>query len=328
MSNLDQAPAELECGSEAAPGPVREMLTGHEVALGGVRAMTVTRTLPTRGRRMVGAWCFADAYGPTDLTTHPGMLVPPHPHTALQTVSWLVEGAVLHRDSLGTLQLIRPGQLNLMTAGRGIAHSEESAPAPTPFLHGVQLWVALPGSLRDVEPHFEHHAELPVHRDDGVDVTVLMGSMGEAVSPARTYTPIFGGDAALSAGASARLPLVPGFEYAALSLAGTIRVDGVELGSGPLLYLGAGRAVLDVAAPGGPARLLLIGGEPFAEQIVMWWNFVGRSHGEIVAARADWMSGISGGTPERFGVVTGFEGAPLPAPTLPNARLKPRGRER
>jgi quercetin 2,3-dioxygenase len=323
MSNLERSPQESEVGGRigVAEEPVRELLVGHEVALGGARAMTVTRTLPNRERRTVGAWCFADAYGPTDLSTRPGMLVPPHPHTALQTVSWLLAGEVLHRDSLGHEQLIRPGQLNLMTAGRGISHSEETPADHSPTLHGLQLWVALPGEDRHVEPQFEHHASLPVYADRGVKATVVMGELGGVVSPARTYTPLICADAVLRAGAQARLPLRPEFEYAALALSGTVDVDGLGLAPGPLLYLGSGRTELAVGAEE-PGRFLLLGGEPFEEQLVMWWNFVGRSHDEIAQARHDWMDG------DRFGIVAGYNGAPLPAPVLPTTKLKPRGRER
>ena len=128
MSNLERSPQETACGGRAAVAvePVRDVLDGSPVALGGPRGMTVTRTLPNRSRRMVGAWCFIDYYGPDDISDSPGMQVPPHPHTGLQTVSWLVEGEVLHRDSVGSVQLVRPGQLNLMTAGHGISHSEQS----------------------------------------------------------------------------------------------------------------------------------------------------------------------------------------------------------
>jgi redox-sensitive bicupin YhaK (pirin superfamily) len=341
VSNLERAPQETEIDSATSPGPVHDLLTGHEVALGGVRAMTVTRTLPNRGRRMVGAWCFADAYGPTRLASgspaegspaegspaaagedgHPGMWVPPHPHTALQTVSWLLAGEVLHRDSLGNRQLIRPGQLNLMTAGRGISHSEETPAEHTPWLHGVQLWVALPEGDRRTEPQFEHHEDLPVFSRDGVDVTVVMGEMAGRTSPARVYTPLVCVDATLAAGSRTRLPLRPDFEYAVLMLSGTAEVDGDDLDQGPLLYLGAGRTELAIAATG-PARLLLLGGEPFEEQLVMWWNFVGRSHDDIVQARDDWQAGVG------FGSVEGFEGDRLPAPELPGTRLRPRGRER
>jgi redox-sensitive bicupin YhaK (pirin superfamily) len=338
VSNLERAPLETEVADPAGPSPtltataepVRQLLVGHEVALGGARAMTVTRTLPNRGRRMVGAWCFADAYGPTDLASRPGMRVPPHPHTALQTVSWLLAGEVLHRDSLGNEQLIRPGQLNLITAGAGISHSEETPPDHSPWLHGVQLWVALPEDHRRTQPRFEHHGELPVHSDGGVDVTVVMGKLAGAVSPARIYTPLVCADAALAAGSSTRLPLRQEFEYAVLTLSGTVNVDSDqvdgesgpnELSPGPLLYLGSGRTELTISAAE-PARLLLLGGEPFEEKLVMWWNFVGRSHDDIVRARDDWQAGVG------FGVVEGFDGDRLPAPAMPGTTLRPRGRER
>jgi quercetin 2,3-dioxygenase len=302
--------------------PVRELQPGHSVALGGSRAMTVTRTLPNRIRRMVGAWCFVDYFGPADISGSAGLRVPPHPHTGLQTVSWLVEGDILHRDSVGHQQLITPGRLNLMTAGHGISHSEESPADHRPTLHGVQLWTALPDRDRRVEPHFEHHGDLPVLTDSGLTLTVLMGEIAGQVSPARIYSPLVGAEAALAPGADLLLPLQPGWEYAVLALAGTAEVDGVALAPGALLYLGLGRPDLAVRAER-TARLLLIGGEPFAERIVMWWNFVGRDHDDIVAARADWMA-----ADQRFGTVRGYAGDPLPAPGMPTVRLTPRGRER
>ncbi|GAA2352783.1 pirin family protein [Nonomuraea africana] len=305
MSNVEQDPRELVC---AAGEPVRELVTGHQVALGGPRAMTVTRTLPAVGRRMVGAWCFVDHYGPE--TT--AMSVPPHPHTGLQTVTWLVSGEVVHRDSLGSLQLVRPGQLNLMTAGRGISHSERS---PEMELHGVQLWVALPDHARQVPPGFEHHADLPVARGASYEATVLMGAFDGVRSPAGAYTPLVGAE--VSVDGLAELPLAPGFEHAVLTLTGSLTVDETALPVGPLLYLGQGRSSVPVSGRG---RLLLIGGEPFEEQIVMWWNFVGRSHEEIEAFRKEWSEGAL------FGTVA--DGDPLPAPALPTARLKPRGRVR
>lgn len=317
MSNLDTAPRETRCGgiAEVSPEPVRELLAGHPVALGGPRGMTVSRTLPNRQRRMVGAWCFLDYYGPDELTDRPGMRVPPHPHTGLQTVSWLFAGEVLHRDSLGNTQLIEPGQLNLMTAGHAISHAEETPAEHSPVLHGVQLWTALPDRYRHTEPHFEHHAQLPERAGNGTHTTVFLGGP----SPARTYSPIVGAEVSLDAGADDRLPLEPDFEYAALAVSGTVTVDGVVLSPGPLLYLGTGRRDLSVTADR-PGRLLLLGGEPFEEQLVMWWNFVGRDHDEIVADREEWMSGT------RFGTVHGFDGEPLPAPAMPTSRLKARGR--
>ena len=322
MSNVEPHPEETRCGGRTAVAvePVRELQSGVTVALGGPRGMIVTRTLPNRNRRMVGAWCFADFYGPADLTSAPGMRVPPHPHTGLQTVSWLVSGEVLHRDSLGNCQVIEPGQLNLMTAGRAIAHSEETPAEHSAVLHGVQLWTALPDRSRHIAPQFAHHPDLPVLRETGVTVTVIMGELGDAASPAQIFSPLVGAEAVLADDAAIRLPLNPDWEYAALVLSGRIEVDGLALSAGPLLYLGSGRSDLGLRSDE-PGRVLLIGGEPFDEQIVMWWNFIGRDHDEIVAAREDWMSG------QRFGAVRGYAGDPLPAPPMPTTRLKPRGRQ-
>jgi redox-sensitive bicupin YhaK (pirin superfamily) len=299
-----------------------ELLEGAPVALGGPRGFAVTRTLPNRQRRMVGAWCFLDAYGPHDLGDSAGMRVGPHPHTGLQTVTWLVAGEVLHRDSLGNLQEIRPGQLNLMTAGRGISHAEETPREHTAVLQGVQLWVALPHADRDMPPAFAHHADLPVVADGGLTATVLMGTLAGATSPARIHTPLVGAEITLAAGASALLPLKTDFEYAVLALDGATTVDDATLKPGPLLYLGSGRSSIRLGA-GSASRLLLLGGEPFEERLVMWWNFVAREHDEIVQMRADWASG----TP-RFGDVRGYDGSPLPAPPMPITRLVPRGRVR
>jgi quercetin 2,3-dioxygenase len=318
MSNTEPHPTAAVSGGEAevAAGPVHELLYGRDVVLGGTRGMPVIRTLPNKERRMVGAWCFVDAY-----RGNTAMRVPPHPHTGLQTVTWLVEGEVRHRDSLANDQLIRPGQLNLMTAGRGIAHAEES-PAPlTGALAGVQLWVALPDADRDTAPAFAHHADLPGGDADGVRTRVLMGRLDGVSSPARASTPIVGAELELAAGARRSLDLEPDFEHAVLVLSGQCTVDGEVVEPGPLLYLGTGRRSLEVSADA-PARLLLLGGEPFAERIVMWWNFIGRGHEEVAAARADWMAG------RRFGEVTGFDGPALPAPELPNTTLLPRGRLR
>jgi len=211
-----------------------------------------------------------------------------------------------------------------MTAGRGIAHAEDSPPDHSPVLHGVQLWVALPARHRDVPPGFEHLPRLPMLVYDGVTVTVLMGEMDGVSSPAKVYSPIVGAEIVLEVGADGRLPLDPDFEYGVLSLAGTGQVDGVSLVPGSLLYLGSGRS--DVALRGGhaqrPSRMLLLGGEPFEEHIVMWWNFVGRDHNEIARSRDDWMTG------RRFGTVRNYDGDPLPAPPMPSTPLKPRGRQR
>lgn len=301
--------------TEAEPASV--LLPGHDVPLG--RYTTVRRLLPQRPRRMVGGWCFVDQFGPDDVAGRLGMRVPPHPHTGLQTVTWLVSGEVLHRDSLGSLATILPGEVNLMTSGRGIAHSEESPVPHPPVMHGLQLWVAMPESARHDPPRFEHHADLPVLTVSGLTVTVVVGEFDGAWSPAGVHTPLLGAEVVVPAGAAARLPLAPRFEHAALVLDGSAKVAGSSLTPGSLLYLGIGRRELDVHSGHG-TRLVLLGGEPFEEPLVMWWNFVARSHEEIEAAREDWMAG------RRFGAVTGYAGDALPAPEMPITRLKARDR--
>ncbi|MEU0300817.1 pirin family protein [Streptomyces sp. NPDC006175] len=321
MSNLDRQAALSVCGGRGfvVAEPVRELLTPRRVQLG--ESTEVRRLLPNLGRRMVGAWAFVDHYGPDDIADEPGMQVPPHPHMGLQTVSWLHEGEVLHRDSLGSLQQIRPRELGLMTSGRAISHSEESPKPHARFLHGAQLWVALPAADRHVEPHFQHHIDLPAVTAPGVTATVILGELDGAVSPGRSYTPILGADLALTTGAEARLPLDPDFEYAVLSMSGEAHVDGVPVLPGSMLYLGCGRTELPLRAES-EAGLMLLGGEPFEEEIVMWWNFIGRSHEEIEEARQAWTEG------SRFGEVQGYDGGRLPAPALPPVALKPRGRVR
>jgi redox-sensitive bicupin YhaK (pirin superfamily) len=318
VTRVSSSEADPEVGSSVA-----ELLEGAPVALGGPRGIAVTRTLPNKHRRMVGAWCFLDAYGPHDLAGSPGMRVGPHPHTGLQTVSWLVAGEIRHRDSLGSDQEIRPGQLNLMTAGRGIAHSEETPAVHGQVLQGVQLWVALPAGDRDVRPAFDQHADLPVFEDGGVRATVLMGALGGVASPARCYTPLVGAEITVTGGG--RVPLCTGFEYAVLALDGAVTVAGIDLKPGPLLYLGDRRASLAFEAAT-PARVLLLGGEPFDERIVMWWNFVARDHDEIVEMRADWDTFRNTGG--RFGTVRGYDGGPMLPPAMPITRLVPRGRVR
>ncbi|RAY16700.1 pirin family protein [Actinomadura craniellae] len=322
MSNLDLRPDPAVLGGRGGvPGePVRELMAARQVQLG--ESTRVRRLLPTLGRRMIGAWCFIDHYGPDDIVDEPGMQVPPHPHTGLQTVSWLHSGEVLHRDSLGSLQPVRPGQLSLMTAGRAISHSEESPADHPAILHGAQLWVALPDAYRQVAPHFEHHPALPEVTAPGLCATVIMGELDGAVSPGRAYSPLVGADLALAEGADVRLPLEPDFEYAALAMHGAADVDGVRLVPGSLLYLGSGRAELPLRAESA-AGVMLLGGEPFDEKIVMWWNFVARTGEEITGYRAAWNAGD-----ERFGTVRGYAGAPLAAPSLPTTPLKPRGRAR
>ncbi|MFC9177031.1 pirin family protein [Streptomyces sp. DSS69] len=321
MSNLDRQATPSVCGGRGfvVAEPVRELLTPRRVPLG--ESTEVRRLLPNLGRRMVGAWAFVDHYGPDDIADEPGMQVPPHPHMGLQTVSWLHDGEVLHRDSLGSLETVRPRELGLMTSGRAISHSEESPRPHARFLHGAQLWVALPDEYRNVEPHFQHHTDLPAVTAPGLTATVILGELDGAASPGTAYTPIVGADLTLTSGAEARLPLDPDFEYAVLSMSGEAEVDGVPVLPGSMLYLGCGRTELPLRALS-DAGLMLLGGEPFEEEIVMFWNFIARSGEEIAQARKDWEEGL------RFGEVQGYAGARLSAPELPQTPLKPRGRVR
>ncbi|WP_372345691.1 pirin family protein [Streptomyces sp. KL116D] len=321
MSNLDREAVPSVCGGRGfvVAEPVRELLSPRRVKLG--ESTEVRRLLPNLGRRMVGAWAFVDHYGPDDIADEPGMQVPPHPHMGLQTVSWLHDGEVLHRDSTGSLRTIRPRELGLMTSGRAISHSEESPRPHARFLHGAQLWVALPDAHRHTDPHFEHHDALPTVTAPGLTATVVLGTLDGATSPGTTYSPIVGTDLALSRGADVRVPLERDFEYAVLSMSGEAHVDGVPLLPGSMLYLGCGRNELPVRAES-DAGLMLLGGEPFEEELVMWWNFIGRNQDEITQAREDWMLG------SRFGDVKGYDGERLDAPELPPVPLKPRGRVR
>lgn len=322
MSDLDPHPAESVCEPAEAPGPVTELYPAREVPLGGVRGVFVERVLPQRDLPTVGAWCFLDHFGsPTVTKTGAPPDIDPHPHIGLQTVTWPFEGRIRHRDSVGSDVEINPGQLNLMTSGRGIAHSEYYDPA-RPAGHGLQLWIALPGGSTGVAPHFEQHRDLPVYESAGLRAIVLIGTLAGVTSPARAYTPIVGADVRLEPGADVVLPADPAFEYALLSVDGEVTVADTELKPGPLLYLGTGRRELRLTSATG-AHLALIGGEPFREELVMWWNFVGRDHDEIVAARADWEARNA----ERFPYIAGHpHDQRIPAPPLPPLRLKPRKR--
>lgn len=336
MSRLD---TDVECAQQVPAAGPASVLEPREVPLGGPRALVVRRTLPHKVVRTIGAWCFVDHFGPA-LVAEQGMHVPPHPHIGLQTVTWLYSGEVLHTDGLGSRQLIRPGGLNLMTAGRGIAHAEDSVldgvdeRPDVATMHGLQLWVALPDDARHQDPHFEHHGDLPVVDLGGATATLVLGALGgpdDAVhavrSPAATYSPIVGADLDVAApvpGADpVRVPLDPAFEHGVLPVDGDVRVDGEPVARGALLHLPPGRRALELSA-GGPVRVFLLGGAPFGERLVMWWNFVGRDHDEIVAARDDWEAGRgTGGAAGRFAAV-GHPVDALPAPALPGVRLRPR----
>jgi redox-sensitive bicupin YhaK (pirin superfamily) len=298
--------------------PVVEILVPRPVMLGPHQE--VRRVLPNRDRRMIGAWCFVDHYGPEDISGKTGMWVPPHPHSGLQTVSWLMSGEIQHRDSLGSDALIRPGELNLMTSGPGIAHSEQSPTGHSGQLHGLQLWVALPSPARHTAPRdFTQYDDLPTVELPGLTARVVTGELAGAVSSALTYSPLVGAE--LTLGGASTLALRPDFEYGVLGIDGDVEVEGQRVGMSEICYLGGRR---DSVHLDGAGRAFLLGGEPFEEELVMWWNFIGRSHEEIVAFRHEWNEGAG----ERFGQVVGSGGDRLLAPPMPTVRLKPRGRGR
>lgn len=317
MSTLEQEPQEVDLRCVTVPGPVARLIQHREVPLGGPRGIIVTRTLPERTLPTIGAWCFIDQSGPT---IHRSRLLP-HPHIGLQTVTWLIQGEMLHRDTLGTEVLIRPGQLNLMTSGCGIAHSEFTPGDGQIPLHLFQLWVALPDRARHQAPHFEQHSELPELEGPGWTATVFMGALGGASSPAATCTPLIGAEVRIVPGQTARIPVDPRFEHGIVVGSGEVEIAGVRLERGPLLYLGTERTELVIEAGAIGATLILIGGEPLGEDLVMWWNFVARTHEEIVEARDDWEAHA-----ERFGEIPYHRGARMPAPPLPTVRLTPRRR--
>ncbi|MFW0784024.1 pirin family protein [Gordonia sp. CPCC 206044] len=330
MSNLEVDPAEIDCHSSTHRADDRsgraisiEVLTARDVPLGGPRAMTVHRTLPQRQRSLIGAWCFADHYGPDDVSVSGGMDVPPHPHTGLQTASWLFTGEIEHRDTMGNHAMVRPGELNLMTAGHGIAHTEVSTPETT-ILHGVQLWIALPASAVDTPRDFAHHVPEPLDRD-GVTVRVFLGELLGDRSPVHTFTPLLGAELTFAPGAEIDLHVDEGFEHGVLVDQGAIRI--VDSAADPLTrtelgYVGVGASRLRLRNESAEAgRVVLLGGTPLDEEIIMWWNFLGRSHDDIVAFRRQWTEHS-----ERFGQVEGYQGdvQHLPAPALPTTHLRPR----
>ncbi len=315
FTHTEVFPAELECRQRGGP-PRVEVLSARDVPLGGPRAMTVRRTLPQRDRSLIGAWCFVDHYGPHEVARTGGMDVPPHPHTGLQTVSWLFAGEIEHRDSLGTHALVKPGEVNLMTGGAGICHSEVSV---SPTLHGVQLWVALPDAHRHTARAFEHY-EPPAVDLGGGRARVFLGELAGDRSPVATFTPLLGAEIRLDPHAAVVLDLDPGFEHGLLVDTGQVGLAGVPLAPTDLGCLGPGPRAVELRNTGPhPATTLLLGGLPFDEPILMWWNFVGRTHQEIVAFREAWQR-----ESDRFGRVEGYPGRRLPAPELPPVAIKPR----
>jgi len=290
------------------------LIESRPVKLTTRTGISVDRTIPHARLKTIGAWCFIDHFGPTKQTD--GMVVSAHPHTGLQTVTWLFEGQIEHRDSIGSVQLIEPGQLNLMTAGHGISHSELSL-ATTEVLHAVQLWVALPKEQMNIAPAFEHQADLPVINQPGIRAKLLVGEFLGAKSPTTHFTELVGAELRLDPGAHS-IPLNPLFEYGLLLVEGDASVAGDELPKTSLKYLAPGQSAVSVTSSHG-ALLMLVGGVPLEERLVMWWNFIGRSHEDIQLARQEWNT-----RSERFGEFEDNIGGWIPDPELPSVRLSPR----
>lgn len=284
----------------SANEPTVQVADSREATVGHTR---VRRALPQRTRRTVGAWCFADHIGPVSAVTDPaGAGIGPHPHIGLQTVTWLLDGELRHVDSLGSDQLVTPGQLNLMTAGRGVVHAEEWRGGQGRY-HGIQLWVAQPEATRHGAPAFEHHGELPGLELDHATATVLIGEFADATSPARRDTDHFGVELRLRPGTTT-LPIRADHEHALVVLDGAVTIASLRGGRvttvepGRLAYLAASNDELALHVED-EAIAMLIGGTPFEAKVSMWWNFVARDHEEITAAQQDWNARDDG----RFGEI-------------------------
>lgn len=299
-------------------GAARPVLAAHPSRETRLGDLTIQRALPRRERRLVGPWCFLDRFGPLAFARGKPMDVPPHPHIGLQTVSWLLEGEVLHTDSLGCEATVRPGGVNVMTAGRGISHAEQTPPHASGRLNnrlsGVQLWVALPDAAREMEPSFSGIAETPAFEPRGGLVRVFAGTLGGVRSPAPHFSPLAGADVQVHPASEVEIELDPSFEHGLLVLGGECRFEGQPLNAGTLYVLALGHSSGTFSSAAG-GRLLLIGGPPagaplFSGEILMWWNFVARTPEEIAEARADWEAH------RRFGEVLGYPKPRLSAPEL------------
>ena len=288
--------------------PIFEKIPTRTAHVG--KGVTIRRALPNQQHRMIGAWCFFDHFGPLNLKED-GIDIGPHPHMGLQTFTWTLEGEILHRDSLGSKQVISPGAVNLMTAGKGVSHSEQSLPNGT--LHGVQLWIALPNKVRNCEPEFMHYPAMPTREQDGFLITLLAGEFFDLRAATKVHSPLIGLDIHALDDASTTLPLNSTFEYGILVLSGHLVVENETIEPGTLLYLGCGRTTLSIRAPKN-ARIFILGGEPFKEEILLWWNFVGRTRDEMVEATLQWQNH------QRFGEVKEYPGDRLNAPEVPNIK--------
>ena len=272
----------------------------------------VRRTLPSKPRTMVGPFIFVDQFGPARLPASHGMDVRPHPHINLATVTYWFEGAIEHRDSLGTRQVIEPGAINLMTAGRGIVHSERSPAAERPdgpTLYGMQTWLALPDGQEEIEPAFEHvgQSALPLVEGEGVSARVLMGTLWGKTAGVTEHSQTIYADILLDSGAS--VPIDAGAdERAVLVTEGVASLDGQKLDLYTLYILAPGEPMTLRGET--PSRVMLLGGEAFATKRHVWWNFVSSSRDRINQAKDDWKA-------RRFPIVPGDEEEFIPIPEIP-----------
>lgn len=308
MSNTTDNKDIIDCPNLADKQALTQVPSRKSILGNG---LPIIRHLPSKTQRRIGPWCFLDHIGPTSLAAENGVDVGTHPHIGLQTVTWLFEGALLHKDSLGYEQVIEPGQLNLMTAGRGICHSEESPPGFSGAMHGLQFWIALPAEHEDTDPAFEHRTDLPQWQQDGAELTLVVGELEGRRSPAKVFSPLVGADIKSTADTTLRLTLPAHFELGLCVNAGQVELEGTVLEDGDLYYLGCGRDTLTLRLHPG-SHVMLLGGEPLDQPVLLWWNFVGRDQARIEQALKDWQ----GFPNQRFGAVSGYHGKPLPAPPL------------
>jgi len=295
-----------ECGSYKEEDLKIKAYPNRETSLG---ELEISRALPIREHRLVGPWCFLDRFGPMTFTDSKPMNVLPHPHIGLQTITWLLEGEVLHTDSIDSEAIVRPGGVNIMTAGNGIAHAEMTPQENSGQLNGVQLWTALPDEFRKIEPAFVGIQEVPIIDIHGGLVRLFAGTFDEIASPGIYYSELIGLDLEVHSEERIELELDPEFEHAVLVLDGHGRVEDQNLQQQILYYFSPGRSCLPIQTEK-RTRLLLIGGIPFQEKILMWWNFVARKPEEVAKARADWEE------TDRFGVVRGNHKKRLSSPNL------------
>ncbi|WP_174493939.1 pirin family protein [Acinetobacter sp. Marseille-Q1623] len=279
------------------------------------KGTVIKRALPSRHKRMIGAWCFLDHAGPVHFPQGDGLDVGPHPHIGLQTFTWMIEGTMMHTDSIGSKQLIRPKQVNLMTAGYGISHTEV-APDTETKMHAAQLWIALPDDKLNMAPQFDHYPELPVVIREGVEFTVLVGEYLDTTSPVKVHSELLGVDLTAQESTTTRIPLNPQFEYGFLALEGNAIINGHELTDDNMVVLEPGLNEIEIQLYAG-SRLLLLGGEPFESPILLWWNLVGRTQEELKIAREQWINHDA-----RFGIIPDYDGPRLEAPAFPD-KMRP-----